>query len=50
VADLPVRWALLAAVLIVILDFERPREGFVRLDAAQMRMLVAELDAMLEGC
>jgi hypothetical protein len=37
-------------VLIVILDFERPREGFVRLDAAQMRMLVAELDAMLEGC
>lgn len=40
---------LLSVVMIVVLDFERPREGFVQLDNSQFRLLIAELNGMLDA-
>ena len=40
---------LLSVVMIVVLDFERPREGLVKLDNSQFKLLVEELNGMLDA-
>lgn len=37
----------LSFVMVLVLDFERPREGFVRTDTTMIRMTIADLDAAL---
>ena len=39
--------ASLSFVMVLVLDFERPREGFVRADPAMMRLTIADIDAAL---
>jgi len=37
----------LSFVMVLVLDFERPREGFVRTDSTMIRMTIADIDAAL---
>lgn len=37
----------LSTVMVLVIDFERPREGFVRADPTVMRITIAEIDAAL---
>ena len=37
----------LSVMMVLVIDFERPREGFVRLDPTVMKITIAEIDAAL---
>lgn len=39
--------AALSSIMVLVVDFERPREGFVRADTTVMQLTVAEIDAAL---